>query len=771
MKPWVARAIGAPGTTSFARFERVVAGAEARRPWAAALDDASVSAAAREAVGGMAAGMVASPRLLAVLRTAASRAVGQEPFDEQLLAVCALLSGYAVEMDTGEGKTLTGALAAAAFALAGRRVHVLSVNDYLAERDAEWMRPLFELLGMSVAWIGQRTDTDTRRRAYRADVVYAPVSEVGYDVLRDRFVTAESDRMEPGLDVALVDEADAVMIDEAMSPLVLAGASPEPPEEFALADALVRDLDADVHYAVDADHATVSLTDAGLDRLEQQLGGINLYDTEHTATLTKINLALHAHVLVRRDVDYLVVDDAISLINSARGRLAHQQRWPDGLHAAVEAKEGLPISSPGLVLDTLTVQDLLRSYTTLTGMSGTVVAVADELIEFFELRSGRVERRRPNRRVDGVPRVFVDDRAREAAVVAAVVERHRAGQPVLVGTQSVRESERYADVLAEAGVDVQVLNARNDAREAAVIARAGTFGAVTISTQMSGRGTDIRLGGLDEADHERVAATGGLAVLQVGRYPSARLDAQLRGRSGRQGDPGVTHAYVSTDDELVQAYAPRHHLEKIRRRGSRLDQTALRFIVDHAQRAAESARRTRHRDTWDFTRAIARQRRTVLADRAEVLAGDRAGVELSRRIPRELAHLVSATSSEVVDRLARDVTLWTLDEQWCDHLARLTEIRDGIHLQALAGVNPRDEFHRVALREFHGFFTAAYDRAAEIVRAVSIDQAGEGIVALGLRRPSATWTYMTSDNPLGTPIDRAARTAGTWVRSRVYRIE
>lgn len=771
MKRWVARAIGAPGTTSFARFERVVARAEARRPWAAALDDASVSAAAREAVSGMAAGAVASPRLLAVLRTAASRSVGQEPFDEQLLAVCALLSGYAVEMDTGEGKTLTGALAAAAFALAGRGVHVLSVNDYLAERDATWMRPLFEMLGMSVAWIGQRTGTGARRRAYRCDVVYAPVSEVGYDVLRDRFVTAEGDRVEPGLDVALVDEADAVMIDEAMSPLVLAGASPEPPEEFSLADALVRDLDPAAHYAIDADHATVSLTDAGLDRLEQRLGGINLYDTEHTATLTKINLALHAHVLVRRDVDYLVVDDAITLINSSRGRLAHQQRWPDGLHAAVEAKEGLSISSPGLVLDTLTVQDLLRSYTTLTGMSGTVVAVADELIEFFELRSGRVQRRRPNRRVDQGQRVFVDDRAREAAVVAEVVERHRTGQPVLVGTQSVRESERFAVMLAAAGVDVQVLNARNDAGEAAVIARAGTFGAVTISTQMSGRGTDIRLGGPDEADHERVAATGGLAVLQVGRYPSARLDAQLRGRSGRQGDPGVTQAYVSTDDELVQTHAPRHHLEKIRRRGARLDQTTLRVIVDHAQRAAESARRTRHRDTWDFSRAIARQRRTVLADRAEVLAGDRAGVELARRIPSELAQLVAATSSEVVDRLGRDVTLWTLDEHWCDHLARLTEVRDGIHLQALAGMNPRDEFHRIALREFHGFFTAAYDRAAEIVRTVSIDQAEQGLAGLGLRRPSATWTYMTSDNPLGTPIDRAARNAGTWVRSRVYRIE
>lgn len=769
----MARAIGAPGSTSFRRLRRVVAEARERASWADLLDADALALAVREAVKAPAGDAVVEPTadLLAVLRTAARRALGQEPFDEQLLGCCALLTGHAVEMDTGEGKTLVGALAAAAFVIAGRQVHVLSVNDYLAERDAAWMHPLFDVLGISVGWIGQHSEPSIRGETYRRDVVYAPVSEVGYDVLRDRFATIDAARVRPALDVAIVDEADAVMIDEAMSPLVLAGSSTDTPEDFTLANALVQELDAGAHYAIDADHATVSLTDAGLDRLENRLGGVNLYDPAHTATLTRINLALHAHVLVRRDIDYLVVDDTVKLINTARGRVAHQQRWPDGLHAAVEAKEQIAVSSPGVILDTLTIQDLLLRYTTLSGMSGTVLAVAEELLEFSSLRAGRVERRLPNQRVDRPQRVFLDDRARVDAVVSEIRGRHRGGQPVLVGTQSVAQSEQFAAALTGAGIGVQVLNARNDAHEASVIADAGEFGAVTISTQISGRGTDIRLGGPDERDHARVAAAGGLAVLQVGRYPSGRLDAQLRGRAGRQGDPGTTLTFVSATDELVQAHAPDHHLEKIRRRGSRLDQTTLGSIVDQAQRIAEGIRRDRHRDTWDFTRAIARQRDTVLAERDEVMNGDHASVQVASRIPRQIADLVSASTPATVAALIRDVALWCLDEQWCDHLAHLTEIRDGIHLQALAGVNPRDEFHRIALREFHGFFAAAYDRAAGIISDATVAQVGQEIAALGLRRPSATWTYMTSDNPLGNPMDRAARAAGTWMRTRIYRIE
>ena len=403
------------------------------------------------------------------------------------------------------------------------------------------------------------------------------------------------------------------------------------------------------------------------------------------------------------------------------------------------------------MLDSLTVQDLLRSYVTLTGMSGTRVAVAQELTEFYDLEVARVERRLPNRRIDEPVRVVADAEARRAAVLDEVTARHRTGQPVLVGTQSVAESEGLAAALA--GSDARVLNARNDAHEASVVARAGELGAVTISTQMSGRGTDIRLGGRDESGRDEVVAAAGLCIVAVGRYPSSRLDAQLRGRAGRQGDPGSSVTIVSIDDELVQTHAPPHRLVKARRTR---DPQILARIVDEAQRIAEGIRRDRHRATWDFHRAIARQRDTVLAERERILRGE---------LPSGLAG--GATS----DALVGQIVLWCLDEEWCDHLAHLAEVRDGIHLQALAGVNPRDEFHRIALRAFHGFFDTAHARAAEIIREIDPQHPPDDIGALGLRRPSATWTYMVSENPLGSPMDRATRRGGKWFRSRVLGIE
>lgn len=770
--PWLSRLLGLPGTVSFRRFDSVVGAARTRaeelRGWG---DDALRAEAARlplQTGGPLAA--AATARFLAVAREAAERTIGLTAFDEQLVACCGLLSGHAVEMDTGEGKTLVGALAAAGHALAGRRVHVISVNDYLAERDAQWMGPFFFLLGLSVGSVGRHTSHEDRQQAYRCDVVYAPVSEIGFDVLRDRFAVTDDERVAPVFDAAIVDEVDAVMIDEAMVPLVLAGTSDHHADDFAQATLLVEELEDERDFQVDADHATATLTDAGLDRLEATLGGVNLYDGEHVATLTRINLALHARALVRRDVDYLVTDGAIELIDAGRGRVAHLQRWPDGLHAAIEAKERLSVSAPGAILDQITVQDLLLTYPTLSGMSGTVVAVAEDLVEFYELRSGRVDRHRPNVRVDEPDRVLRTAAERFAAIADEIRMRHTAGQPVLVGTQSVAESESFAEMLRGAGIEARVLNAKNDAEEAVIIAGAGEFGAVTISTQMSGRGTDIRLGGPDEHDRDRVVAAGGLAVIAAGRYPSRRLDAQLRGRAGRQGDPGTSLAVVSLDDELVQTSAPEHVLTGLVRAGDSLTPERRRRIVDDAQRIAEGVRLDRHRNTWAYARAIAAQRAAVLAHRAQVATGDLAMTTLRSRIPDHTAALERARGS-AVDGTVRAVVLYHLDDHWTEHLALLQEVRDGIHLRSLAGQKPVDEFHRIALREFDGFFDAVYRDAAAFVEGLGPRDIGSELEELGLRRPSATWTYMVTDDPLGNPGDRLARGLGILWRSKVLRIE
>ncbi|MGM7666205.1 DEAD/DEAH box helicase [Microbacterium sp. A93] len=667
----------------------------------------------------------ADEELLSKISDAVARGLGYAPFEEQLTAASALHSGLAVEMDTGEGKTLAGAMAAAMFALEGRHVHVLSVNDYLARRDAEWMRPMFHLLGLEVSSVGQSANAEERRAAYRADVVYASFSELGYDVLRDRQVEDPNDRVDPQFDVGIVDEADAVMIDEGMTPLVLAGSDEAAGETLIEATELVSHLQRGIHFETDADRSTVSLTDAGIDLVEQHAGGVNLFDEEHSDLLTRVNLALHAQELVQRDVDYLVSADGIRLINTARGRIAQLQRWPDGLHAAVEAKEKLPITPPGILLDQITVQDLLLRYQSLAGMSGTILPVAEELKEFYQLDSGRIERHRPSIRQDLSARVFVTEEEKTAAVVVEILRRHGEGQPVLVGTQSVSESEAPAARLPQS-LGVRVLNARNDTQEASIIARAGEYGAVTISTQMSGRGTDIRLGGADERDRERVVETGGLAVISTALYPSARLDLQLRGRAGRQGDPGTTVLFSALEDELVQANATEGALRRIERGST--DAPTRERIAKQAQTIAESVRLDRHRSTWQYTRAISKQREKVLRVREEALAES--------------------------DHTRRLVTLFSLDEQWQQHLSLLSEIRDGIHLRKLAGQNPVDEFHRIVLREFDGFF-AAVDEAVRD-RMQQVGDGADPLTELGLRRPSATWTYMLRDDPIDDAMGRAA---------------
>ena len=407
------------------------------------LADSELTAAARAARD--------EAEICACGREAARRALGERPYDAQVLGTLAMLSGVVAEMATGEGKTLSGALAAAGYALRGRSVHVMSVNDYLARRDAEWMRPVYELLGVTVGWIGQASTVAERRRAYAAQVTYAPVSEIGFDVLRDRLVTDIADLVAGDPDVVLIDEADSVLIDEARVPLVLAGAA-----EIADVDRQMARLAAGLHpgqhYEVDQDARNVYLTNAGARAAEQALGGINLYTLEHAEALTSLNVALHAHALLQRDVDYLVRDGVVQLISESRGRVARLQRWPDGLHAAVEAKEGLAASESGEILDTITIQSLVRRYRTSCGMTGTAVPAGEQFREFFGLEIAVIPPNRPCIRADEPDRLYPTARDKEKAVVGQVAAAHAAGRPVLIGTLDVAESERLAGELHRAAL-------------------------------------------------------------------------------------------------------------------------------------------------------------------------------------------------------------------------------------------------------------------------------------------------------------------------------
>lgn len=669
----------------------------------------------------------------AFARKAAEETLGLRPYDVQLVGTLALLDGHIAEMGTGEGKTLSGAMAAAGYALQGRRVHVISVNDYLARRDAEWMAPFYAAMGVTVGFVDQNSTHEQRRAAYAKDVLYGPVSEIGFDVLRDRLRTDPARLVVPPPEVALVDEADSVLVDEARVPLVLAGAA-DPGSTIPELAALVRTLVRGYHYEIDEQGRNVYLTAKGADSVEHILG-VDLYDENEPGTLTEVNLALHAHALLSRDVDYIVRDGKVQLINPSRGRVALLQRWPDGLQAAVEAKEALPPTEKGEVLDQISVQGLIRRYPRLSGMTGTAVAVSEQLGEFYGLKVAVIPPNRPGVRADEPDRIYPTEPDKIAAVVEEIQRVHESGRPILVGTLDVAESEHLAGLLQRRRLDPVVLNAKNDAEEAAIIARAGARGAITVSTQMAGRGTDIRLG-------DGVAELGGLYVIGSGRHASSRLDDQLRGRAGRQGDPGGSVFYVSTQDALLTQYVPderppapdpdgvvRH------RRGA--------YLVGHAQRVAEGVNLEIHRNTWRYTRLLERQRELVLEWRDKVLHGDSARAALAEADPERWA----AQPEEGRDERARQIVLFHLDRCWTEHLAFLTDLREGIHLRALGRMSPLDEFHREAVAEYRQLMAEIERRSIDSFETPEHD----------LRRPSATWTYMVNDNPFGTEWERVAK--------------
>jgi preprotein translocase subunit SecA len=692
------------------------------------------------------------PQFLAIAREAAERATGLRPFDVQLLGALRMLAGDVVEMATGEGKTLAGAIAAAGYALGGRHVHVVTINDYLARRDAEWMGPLLGALGITVGWVTGESSAEERRAAYKRNVTYASVNEIGFDVLRDQLVTNVDDLVSPNPDVALIDEADSVLVDEALVPLVLAGTSHREKPRLEIIR-LVGALQAGVHYDTDSDSRNVHLTEAGAARVEKQLGGIDLYSEEHVGTtLTEVNVALHAHVLLHRDVHYIVRDDAVHLINASRGRIAQLQRWPDGLQAAVEAKEGIETTETGEVLDTITVQALINRYPTVCGMTGTALAAGEQLRQFYKLGVSPIEPNTPNVRGDETDRVYITAAAKIDAIIAHIIEMHETGQPVLVGTHDVAESEELHERLQRRGVPAVVLNAKNDAEEAGVIAEAGKLGAVTVSTQMAGRGTDIRLGGSDvsenDAKKKEVVELGGLHVVGTGRHHTERLDNQLRGRSGRQGDPGSSVFFSSWEDDVAAANLEPNKLPMQTDEDGRIVSNKVAGLLDHAQRVAEGRLLDVHANTWRYNQLTAQQRAIIVERRNKLLSTAAAREELAELAPERYDELSEDLSEDQLEKICRLIMLYHLDRGWADHLAYLADIRESIHLRALGRQNPLDEFHRMAVDAFASLAADAIEAAQQTFETSPSIEDEPGVDLSKLARPTSTWTYMVHDNPL-----------------------
>ncbi|WP_030490955.1 accessory Sec system translocase SecA2 [Micromonospora chokoriensis] len=738
-----------PGSTvDLAPLEKLLPAIEAREADLAALDDAELTEAAGAAVG--------YEEICAVGREAARRGLDQRPYDVQLLGAMSLLSGKVAEMATGEGKTLTATIAAYGHVRLGNGpVHVLTINDYLARRDAQWMEPVYTLLGLTVGWVNEASTPQERRDAYACDVTYVSVSEAGFDYLRDQLVTDVEDRVQPPLTTAIVDEADSIMIDEARVPMVLAGAVPGEQDPVHAAAGLVRGLRKGKHYTVAEDGRSVAFTSAGLAAIEAKLG-IDLYDEEHVAQLSAVNVALHAHALLHRDVDYIVRDGSVELVDEMRGRVAQRRRWPDGLQAAVEAKEGLDATAEGEVLGTIAMQAYIALYPKVCGMTATAVLVGDQLREFFGLEVAVIPPNTPCIREDEPDRIYATRAEKDEALIDEIQRWHAKGRPVLVGTLDVKESEGLAAGLNAAGVPCVVLNAKNDDEEAAIIAEAGAYGAVTVSTQMAGRGVDIRLGGSDQSDQERVSELGGLYVIGSGRHDSRRVDDQLRGRAGRQGDPGGSVFLVSLEDDLVVRHAadsvpasPRMNADGL------VTDPQVDYAVEHAQRVAEGVNHEIHRNTWRYSVVIEQQRKALAARRERLLTSDVAAVMLLEKEPEKAGEM----DEDLLARAAKSIALYHLDRLWAEHLAELSEVREGVHLRALGRLDPLDEFHRAAVPAFTDLIPEIETRTIATFNETEFDedwQPDDGTLV----RPTATWTYLVHDNPFGSELDRLIASIG-----------
>jgi preprotein translocase subunit SecA len=750
----VDRLKGRPVDYELREHRRRLARISALEPELRALSDAGISDRARDLrrqVKGGESPEGAEAGAFALAREAAARALGQRPFDEQVLAGLALQHGEVAQMATGEGKTLAAVLPAFLNALSGEGVHVLTFNDYLARRDAAWMGPVYRMLGLEVGFVQEGMQLADRRRAYAADVTYAMAKEAGFDYLRDGLALQAGDLAHRPFHYAIVDEADSILIDEARVPLVIAGATEGASVGLERVAAMARALRSGVDFDTDEYGHNIALTEGGAARVEGLLGSGPLFSTENLTLHAQVRNALHALHLLQRDVDYIVRGGKIELVDDFTGRVADRRRWPDGLHGAIEAKEGVRPQPEGQVLGSITLQHFLRLYPRLAGMTATAEPAAEELLEFYGLRVAVIPAHRPAVRVDEDDIVFTHKAAKRQALVDEIARVHTKGRPVLVGTASVGESEELAAALRATGVEGQVLNAKNDEREAEVVEAAGALGAVTLSTNMAGRGTDIRLGGKDEADRDRVVALGGLYVLGTNRHESRRIDDQLRGRAGRQGDPGSSRFFVSLEDDLVRRYGVEklvtaRHLPP--RQEGPIERPLVAAEIARAQRIIEGESLEIRRTLNAYSAPVETQRQAVSSRRLGILRDEPRDPLVDEGAAR-LGELHPALTEAARRDVARRVALITLDRCWSDHLLEARALQDDSHLLAFGGKYPLAEFHRQVGEAFPAFVERFREDALRAIETLVVGPDGVDWDASGLRGPSATWTYLIGENPFG----------------------
>ncbi len=733
------------------------------------------------------------PEAFAVVREAAWRTVKMRHFDVQIMGGIILHQGKIAEMSTGEGKTLVATLPVYLNALEGKGVHLVTVNDYLARRDRHWMGAIYEFLGMTVGVIQHDMKSDMRRQAYACDITYGTNNEFGFDYLRDNMVTSFEDRSQRPLHFAIVDEVDSILIDEARTPLIISGPAEESTDKYYKIDRIIPKLQAEAHYKMDEKAHTVALTEEGVKRCEEILGVENLYENTQIDLIHHIQQALRAHVLFKLDEEYVIKDGKVIIVDEFTGRLMPGRRFSDGLHQALEAKEGVKIERENQTLATVTLQNYFRMYKKIGGMTGTAATEALEFDKIYKLGVVVTPTNKPCVRLDYPDCVYRTAREKYEAVVRDIMEEHKKGRPVLVGTVSIEKSEKLSAMLKRHNVPHTVLNAKYHEKEAEIIAMAGQESAVTIATNMAGRGTDILLG-------PGVAAKGGLAVIGTERHEARRIDNQLRGRSGRQGDPGSSKFFLSLEDDLMRIFGSDRIsglMQKLGMEdGEEIQHPLVSRAIQTAQKRVEDRNFEIRKHLLEYDDVMNRQREIIYSERDRLLAGqgmkehvfemieevvegllgtyvhpdlreedknpeglaqallmkfgtnfeevlketegdlDWMREEILKKIQEHYDVREKEFTAERMRYLERYILLQILDSKWKDHLYSLDNLKEGIGLRAYGQKDPLVEYKREAFNLFDAMTQAIKDEAVELIFRVEVVK--EERVTSALDKPSGT---------------------------------
>ena len=747
------------------------------------------------------------PEAFALVREGAKRVLGLFPYKVQIMGGITLHDGNIAEMRTGEGKTLTATMPVYLNALSGDGVHVVTVNEYLASRDAREMGELYNFLGLTVGLNLTGMSSEEKRAAYASDITYSTNSELGFDYLRDNMVVYKSQMVQRPLNYAVVDETDSILIDEARTPLIISGQAEKSTVLYQRADMFVKGLKEEEDYTIDLTSKTISLTDEGINKAEQTFRLPNLYDVDNSALVHHIDQALRANYIMLRDIDYVVDEGKVKIVDGFTGRIMEGRRYSDGLHQAIEAKEGVEVENESKTMATITYQNYFRMYRKLSGMTGTAKTEEEEFREIYNMNVIAIPTNRPIQRIDGQDLIYPSLRSKFRAVVKDIKQRHEAGQPILVGTVAVETSELLSNMLRAEGIPHEVLNAKNHFKEAEIIMSAGQRGAVTIATNMAGRGTDIKLG-------KGVKELGGLCVIGTERHESRRIDNQLRGRSGRQGDPGATQFYLSLEDDLMKRFGG-EKMQAIWERLNLTDEEDDNFIqskmltkqVESSQKRVEGNNYDTRKSVLEYDEVMREQREIIYSQRLQIINEDQSLEKVTKGMIRRTIHRVveshtltdqkewnlegivdfahnsicapdelsiidleGKTAAEIEEILyekameiykekqeqlngdnqmlefEKVVILRVVDRKWTDHIDDMDQLRQSVGLRGYAQIDPLTEYQTEGYERFQQMIAAIDYDVTRILMKSQIRQNLQREQVQGVRSVVATGHDRTSDD-------------------------